>query len=69
MKTTNGPLVQYRLVHVWRKRPIFRLGKDGFFHYVGAARGILVESDSLGQIMHHYPEDYLAWKKGDEAVK
>lgn len=65
MRATNGPLVEYRVVYCWRKRPIFRLGKDGFFHYVGSARGILVESDSLGQVMHHYPEDYLKWRVGE----
>ena len=65
VRATNGPLVEYRLVWRLRKRPIFRLGKDGFFHHAGAARGVLVESDSLGQIMHHYPEDYLRWRVGD----
>ena len=61
---------KYSLVYCFFKKPIMRLGDDGFFYESGKAKGVLVKrTDTYGNLMggypdpwYHLPEDYLDWK-------
>ena len=56
-------LTRYSLVFCLFKKPIMKLGDDGFFHEIGRERGILVKSERVaGDTWYHKPEDYLIWK-------
>lgn len=61
---------KYSLVYCFFKKPIHKLGSDGFFYEAGKAKGVLVKridtyTTCLGdgsKAWYHLPEDYLDWK-------
>jgi len=53
---------EYSLVYCIFKKPVMRIGGDGFFHKGKKMRGILVKRVHNGTVWYHDPADYLICK-------